>query len=98
MRIMFDLCILYYGKPKLPITRLALHVNKPELNTSATESDTRYFAFSYPEKIWEVVDFSSGVITIKVNTEKILVLVDLKSRRKMINILQSFTFTTVSKR
>jgi hypothetical protein len=47
MRIMFDLCILYYGKPKLPTARLELHVNKTELNTSATRSDTRYFALSY---------------------------------------------------
>jgi hypothetical protein len=44
MWIMFDLCILYYGKPKLPTARLALHANKTELNTSATRSDTRYFA------------------------------------------------------
>jgi hypothetical protein len=98
---MFDLCILYYGKPKLPTTRLALLVNKTELNTSATQSDTRYFAFSYlanTEKIWEVVNLSSGVITIRVNTEIFLVLADLKSRGKMINILQSFIFTTVTKR
>jgi hypothetical protein len=98
---MFDLCILYYGNPKLPPARLALHVNKRELNTSATRSDTRYFAFSYfanIEKILEVVDLSSGVITIRVNTEKIFVLADLKSRGKMINIFQSFTFTTVTKR
>jgi hypothetical protein len=80
---------------------LALHVNKTELNTSATRSDTWYFAFSYlanTEKIWEVVDLSSGVITIRVNTEKNLVLADLKSSGKTINILQSFTFTTVTKR
>jgi hypothetical protein len=76
---MFDLCILYYGKPKLPTTRLALHVNKTELNTSATRSDTWYFTFSYlanTEKIWEVVNLSSGVKTIRVNTEKIFVLAD----------------------
>jgi hypothetical protein len=72
-----------------------------ELNTSATRSDIRYFAFSNfanTEKILEVVDLSSGVITIRLNKEKNLVLADLKSRGKMINILQSFTFTTVTKR
>jgi hypothetical protein len=72
MRIMFDLCLLYYDKPKLPTTRLVLHVNKTELNTSASRSDTWCFAFSYlanTEQIWEIVDFSSGVIMIRVNTE-----------------------------
>jgi hypothetical protein len=44
------------------------------------------------------VDLSSGVITIRVNTEKNLVLADIKSRGKTINILQSFTFTTVTKK
>jgi hypothetical protein len=81
MRIMFGLCILYYGKPKLPTTRLALHVTKTELNTSVTRSDIQYFTFSYlanTEKIWEVVDLSSGVIMIRVNTEKNMVLADLR--------------------
>jgi hypothetical protein len=43
------------------------------------------------------VDLSSGVITVRVNTEKNLLLADLKSSGKTINILQSFTFTTVQK-
>jgi hypothetical protein len=49
------------------------YVNKTELNTSAPRSDTWYFTFSYlanTEKIWEIVDLSSGVITIRVNTEQ----------------------------
>jgi hypothetical protein len=95
------LCVLYYGKPKLPTARLALHVNKTELNTSTTRSDIRYFAFSYfaiTERILEVVDLSGSVIMIILNKEKILVLADLKSRGKMINIVQSFTFTIVTKR
>jgi hypothetical protein len=77
------------------------YMSTKQLNTSATRSETQYFAFSYlanTEKIWEVVHLSSGVITIRVNTEKFLVLADLKSRGKMINILQSFTFTTVTER
>jgi hypothetical protein len=98
---MFYLCIRYYGKPKLLTARLALHVNKTELNTSATRSGTRYFVFSYytnTEKFLEVVDLSTGVIMIRLNKEKILVLADLKIRVKIINILQHFTFTTVTKR
>jgi hypothetical protein len=61
---MFDLGILYYGKPKLPTTRLVLHVNKTELNTSASRSDNWYLAF------WKIVELSSGVIMIRVNTEQ----------------------------
>jgi hypothetical protein len=46
----------------------------------------------------EEVDLSSGVITIRLNKEKMLVLADLKSRGKMFNLVQSFAFTTVTKR